>query len=95
MCLEFKISMPSAYRHIAKGTTPNKERRLGRDGKFYPVRGSSRPRPPKLAPAEHQLLIAMHALMEAGRFPEFSEKEKRLLIAVQAQAIGLTTKGKA
>ena len=34
---QFGISIPSAYRHIQRGTTPASVRRRGRDGRSYPA----------------------------------------------------------
>jgi hypothetical protein len=35
--VRFGVSRRSAFRHIRAGTLPSTERRMGRDGKLYPV----------------------------------------------------------
>jgi hypothetical protein len=33
----YGISLPSAYRHLRRGTTPASDRKVGRDGKMRPL----------------------------------------------------------
>ena len=56
---KFHISLPSAYRHLAKGTVPASERRLGRDGRRYPA-GK-----PRVEPVNRDLKLAWSALNRA------------------------------
>jgi len=60
---EHKISLRTAYRHLAHGTRPSSERLHGRDGKTYPAH----PRGVKdRSPVERALALAQRTLNRAN-----------------------------
>jgi len=65
MAAEYKISLRTAYRHLARGTVPSADRRIGMDGKTYPA-------PPlrlgyNRTPLERELALTRQALNRADK----------------------------
>jgi hypothetical protein len=65
MADEHKISLRTAYRHLARGTTPASDRRIGVDGKTYPAQ--LRKRRPGRTPLERELALTRQALNRADK----------------------------
>lgn len=65
MATENKLSLRTAYRHLARGTMPAAVRRIGRDGKTYPAH----PRGLCLSqtPLERELALTWQALNRADK----------------------------
>ena len=60
-----KISLRTAYRHLAKGTLPSKERRQGSDGKTYPAQNSNAKT--QKSEVQSDLALCRQALKRADR----------------------------
>jgi hypothetical protein len=65
ICQKFNVSLACAYRHLHQGTTPQIERRLGRDGKWRPAT-TGRAKPP-LSAVVRELNLCRQALNRADR----------------------------
>jgi hypothetical protein len=65
ICQKFNVSLACAYRHLHRGTTPQIERRLGRDGKWRPAK-TGRAMPPVSA-VMRELNLARQALIRADK----------------------------
>jgi hypothetical protein len=65
MAAEHQLSLRTAYRHLARGTTPDDDRRIGMDGKTYPAypRGLR----PDRTPLERELALTWQALNRADK----------------------------
>src|SRR6516162_8954753 len=65
MAAEHQLSLRTAYRHLARGTTPDDDRHIGMDGKTY----SAHPRGlrPDRTPLERDLALAWQALNRADK----------------------------
>jgi hypothetical protein len=69
MAGEYRCSLRTAYRHMARGTKPLSERCVGSDGKTYPrhPRGSSLHRTPlHRTPLKRDLALTRQALNRAN-----------------------------
>jgi hypothetical protein len=65
MAAEHQLSLRTAYRHLARGTTPSDDRRIGMDGKTYPAR--PRGLRPKRTSLERELALTWQALNRADK----------------------------
>ena len=65
MAAEHQLSLRTAYRHLARGTTPADDRRIGRDGKTYPAH--PRGLRPERTSLERQLALSWQALNRADK----------------------------
>ena len=63
MAAEHQLSLRTAYRHLARGTTPTADRRIGRDGKTYPARPHGLR--PERTSLERELALTWQALNRA------------------------------
>src|SRR5436190_19042192 len=80
LCEKFKISRPSAYRHLQRGTTPATVRHVGNDGKRYPA---GKGRHQSRYSAERDLNLAHRALTRVtSHGTPFSEAERNILFAI-------------
>jgi hypothetical protein len=70
LCERFGISLSSAYRHCAAGTTPSGDRCIRADGKAYPK--SIKP------PSQRQLRICISTLQKAKAYPVNRELMTRI-----------------
>jgi hypothetical protein len=92
MCEEFKVSQATAYRHVARGTTPAKERKICRDGISRPVSIMSKKCGKQRSRVERDLLLARQALNRAERKAEedgVDPDETALLSRISALAVGM------
>ncbi len=65
MAAEHQLSLRTAYRHLARGTTPADDRRIGMDGKTYPAR--PRGFRPERTSLERELALTWQALNRADK----------------------------
>lgn len=65
MAAEHQLSLRTAYRHLARGTTPADDRRIGMDGKTYPAR--PRGLRPERTSLERNLGLTWQALNRADK----------------------------
>ena len=82
-----RISLRTAYRHLAKGTTPSVERCIGRDEKTYPrhPRGRSRIK----SPVSRELALTYQALNRADKKAcqdGVVENDRRMLARIVSDA---------
>jgi hypothetical protein len=64
MAGEYRCSLRTAYRHLARGTSPSSDRRTGRDGKTYPAH--PRGLPLARTPLARELALTRQALNRAN-----------------------------
>ena len=65
MAVEHQLSLRTAYRHLARGTTPANDRRIGMDGKTYPAR--PRGFRPERTSLDRELALTRQALNRADK----------------------------
>ena len=65
MATEHQLSLRTAYRHLARGTMPAVDRRIGMDGKTYPAH--PRGLRPSQTPLEQELALTWQALNRADK----------------------------
>ncbi len=65
MAAEHQLSLRTAYRHLARGTTPAGDRRIGMDGKTYPAR--PRGFRPERTSLERDLALTWQSLNRADK----------------------------
>ena len=65
MAAEHQLSLRTAYRHLARGTTPSDDRRIGMDGKTYPARPQGLR--PERTSLERDLALTWQALNRADK----------------------------
>jgi hypothetical protein len=65
MAAEHQLSLRTAYRHLARGTTPHDDRRIGMDGKTYPAH--PRGLRPDRTQLERDLTLTWQALNRADK----------------------------
>lgn len=65
MAAEHQLSLRTAYRHLARGTTPADDRRIGMDGKTYPAR--PRGLRPERTSLERELALTRQVLNRADK----------------------------
>lgn len=87
MAAEHKLSLRTAYRHLARGSTPFIDRRIGMDGKTYPAH--PRGLRPSQTPLERELALTWQALNRADKKAcqdGFTDNELVLLRRIVATA---------
>ena len=65
MAAKHQLSLRTAYRHLARGTTPADDRRIGMDGKTYPAR--PRGLRPERTSLERDLALTWQAMNRADK----------------------------
>jgi hypothetical protein len=65
MAAKHQLSLRTAYRHLARGTTPSDDRRIGMDGKTYPAR--PRGLRPERTSLERELALTWQSLNRADK----------------------------
>jgi len=65
LAAQYNLSLRTAYRHLARGTTPSADRCIGRDGKTYPahLRGGR----PHCSAVARELVLMRQALNRADQ----------------------------
>ena len=93
MAATFGVSERTARRHIARGTTPDARRTIGRDGKTYAGsrdsyrHGSRSGRP--YTPLSRDLEMARNAVRRLARAPAFSPDDLPELRTIATEAAAL------